>query len=215
MNNEKLTQNELFFKNQEKMLDDLYHIFYPGMIFVDVGADLGRYIFEINNHVSQSSIYAIESELSKCNQLKNNCTQWEFLHDNTIYILRINLSNQQKNEKTSSSYYKLDTFFKRIDPDFIKINKTGNELEILQGSTGLLKKGKTRFLLVNNQEEIIDQKDTNAQIYEFMSGFGYYPKKFGEKYLFTNPRKHLFHTLKRIYRQTLPEVFRRSLRGSR
>ncbi|MDJ0661843.1 MAG: hypothetical protein QNJ42_20515 [Crocosphaera sp.] len=213
MNTQKFTQNELFFDDDKKMLNDLRQFFYSGMIFVDIDADLGRYTFEVNNYINQSSIYAIESNLSKCNQLKNNCTQWEFLSDNTIHILNINLSNEQKAEKSSLTYYKLDTFFKRIDPCLIKINRTGNELKILQGSTGLLKKGKARFLLVNNYEEIPNKADIDTQICEFMRSFGYYPQKFGEKYLFTNPRKHLFHRLKRLYRQILPEAFRSWLKS--
>ncbi len=213
MNTQKFIQNELFSDNDKKVLDDLYQILYPGMIFVDIDAELGRYTFEVNNHLTQSSIYAIESDPLKCSQLKHNCAEWEFLSDNSIYALKINLYNGQENEKTSLNCYELDTLFKPIDPDLIKINKTGNELQILQGSRRLLKKGKVRVLLVNNEEEKFNKAYSNSQICEFMNSFGYYPKKFGEKYLFTNPKKHLFHTSKRIYRQILPETFRRWLKS--
>lgn len=213
MNSQKFAQNELLSDNNKKVFDNLYHILYPGMIFVDVGANLGQYTFEVNHYLSQSSIYAIESDPSKVSQLKNNFAQWECLSDNSIYVLKINLSNKQETDETSLNCYKLDTFFKRIDPDLIKINKTGNALPILQGSTGLLKKGKVRFLLVNNQEETRDTSDSDAQIFDFMKSFGYSPQKFDKKYLFTNPKKHLLYTSKRIYRRMLPETLRRWLKA--
>ena len=214
MNTQKSVQNELFSDNNKKGLDDVYQIFYPGMIFVDIGAELGRYTFEVNHYLSQSSIYAIESDPSKCNQLKNNCAQWEFLSDNSIYVLEIDLYNGQKNEQNALNCYKLDTLFRKIDPDLIKINKTANELQILQDSKELLKRGKVRFLLVNNEENTLDKANSNSQVCEFMNSFGYHPKLFGEKYLFTNPKKYLSHTSKRIYRQILPETFRRWLKNS-
>lgn len=210
---QEFTERELLFENDKEVLDKLPQILHSGMIFVDVGANLGRYTFEVNKNLNRGSIYVIESDPIKFSKLKDNCAKWEALSNNSIYALKINLSNGQEKEKTSLNSFKLDTLFERIDPDIIKINGTGNELEILQGSTRLLKRGKARFLLVMNKKETPEVQDSSADICSFMNSFGYYPQKIDGKNLFTNPKKHLFHRFKKIYRQIVPEAFRRWLKS--
>lgn len=196
--------------NQKEVLDNLSSIVHSGMTFLDIGANSGEYTFQINKILSKSSIYAVEADPIKFKTLKEKCAKWEGDSDNNIYALQITISDRNRWEV---DLFKLDTLFKRINPDLIKIDVEGSELQILQGSTGLLKEGKARFLIGFNKERNSECPNRIAEICNLMNSFGYYPKNFYGKYLFTNPNKHLLHTSKRIYRRILPVAFRQWVRS--
>ncbi|NJQ97365.1 MAG: FkbM family methyltransferase [Hydrococcus sp. CSU_1_8] len=191
-------------------------------VFVDVGANQGELIFPIVQKIKRISVYAIEPDLIKFEQLKQNSFEWEKQSKNKIYPLNIAMSDRDGQEnfmrsqlpnnkillkfnlaqvkdefKESSSWeqisvdvFKLDTLFKPIKPALIKIDVGGNELKILQGSTAILKEGKTKFLLNFNHQYTAESKDRQEQIFQFMKSFNYTPKNFDKVVLFVNQQKH-------------------------
>ena len=116
-------------------------------------------------------------------------------------------------EEITVASYKLDTLFKKIDPDLVKINAGGSELQILKGSTSILKQGKAKFLIEVNKWQDPEVKNSSADICDFMKSFDYYPKDFYGRKLFVNQKKSLLHTSKRIYRQILPVAFRQQVKS--
>ncbi len=77
----------------QAVLDHLSKLLHPEMVFVDVGAGLGKYTFQANKILNKSSIYTIEANPIKFNQLKNNCLDWENLSDNKIHTIQIAISD--------------------------------------------------------------------------------------------------------------------------
>lgn len=112
-------------------------------------------------------------------------------------------------EEISVEVYKLDSLFEKIDPDLIKIDVSGSELKILQGSIKILRRGKARFLIDGHFEAKTDSVEVNR----YMKSFGYVSKRVDRQYLFVNPQKSLIHRLSKIYRQNLPVVVRQWLKS--
>lgn len=67
-------------------------------IFVDVGTSRGESIFPIIQKIDRISIYAIEPNLVKFEQLKQNSLQWEKKSSNKIYSLNIAISDRDGQE---------------------------------------------------------------------------------------------------------------------
>lgn len=63
-------------------------------VFVDVGTERGELIFPMIQKVDRISIYAIEPDLIKFEQLKQNSLQWERGSNNKIYALNIAMSDR-------------------------------------------------------------------------------------------------------------------------
>ncbi|MDY6783748.1 MAG: FkbM family methyltransferase [Cyanobacteriota bacterium] len=135
------------------------------------------------------------------------------------FSTKYNLSNLEEKVREAVTWqeitvasYKLDTLFKAIDPDLIKIATGGNELKILQGATKILKKGKARFLI-----EPYERKSPKISNYNFedichwMKGFGYEQKAFYSQVLFSHPKKFAVNRLQQACLQMLPEYPRRRL----
>lgn len=229
----------------QKALENLHRLLYPGIIFVVIGANIGKYPFVANKILKKSSIYAIEPEPFRFSKLKENCQKWEILSSNSLYALQIAMSahdgqtsfyitnspvsggffqrdiselKEQQNstvkwEEITVDSYKMDTLFKAIEPDLIRIDIRGSELQVLQGSTNILKQGKAKFLIELNHNNSPENQKNNVDVYNFMNSFGYSPKDFYGQVLFINPKKSLIHGVKRIYRQIIPESFRRQIKG--
>ncbi|MGH8001005.1 MAG: FkbM family methyltransferase [Brasilonema sp.] len=237
---------------QQKVLDNLLKLLHPEMIFVDIGAGQGNYIFQANKIIDRISLYAIEPDPLKFSILQENCNYWETLSNNNIYPLQIAISDQDENsdfyitksprikrifkpdlsqiedeireevviEKVTISCYKLDSLFREMKPDLIKIDIESYELKILQGSTNILEQGQAKFLIKIHNNSSSKGEDNKTKIFNFMSLFGYYPRDFYGITLFVNFEKckrynYLLHFLKRLYRQILPTAFRYWLRNLR
>lgn len=182
------------------------------MVVIEVGSGYGDNIYQINKNLKRGSIYAIELDIKKFKVLKNNCLNWEMLSNNKIHLLQVAISdNNQDNgtyfvENTTNSYT-LDTLFKILQPDIIKINITEEPLKILQGSREILKKGKSKFLITLNPDKSYEDIDN------FMESFGYCAKNFYQMNLFINPHYHkwydyIFKSLKKALKNITPVPFR-------
>ena len=198
MNSEKITSFEKIF------IEDLRKILHSEMVFIDVGANTGTYVYLVNNLINKSSIYAIESSPSKFDRLKEDCCQWERESDNKIHLLQITIGNREEQvDLETTDTFKLDTLFKAIKPDLIKIDANDRELEIIQGCREILKAGKTKFLI-----SLSSQMD---ELSNFMKSFNYYPVNFHEMLLFSNPKSQpkfqLSKTFKSIGRKIIPLHF--------
>lgn len=189
-------------------LEYLSNLLDEEMVFIDLEADTGQYVFQANKAANRVSIYAIEPDPVKFETLKRNCLEWEDLSDNCIYSLHIAISDRDQNTQQESliKTYKMDTLFDRVDPDLIKIG-CGSELQVLKGSTKILKRGKAKFLLTAPEYS----KNHFSNLRDFMNSFGYAQRDFYGQKLFVNPIKRLAHTSKRIYRQVLPVSFRQKV----
>jgi FkbM family methyltransferase len=207
---------------------------------IDVGANSGDFIFLIKSIVAQSSFYGIEPNPLRFKELHHNCLQWEEGTNHKIYALNIaigdrdgqadfyyNISDNGKSflkpnreqdrvvetlsgEKVTVDLYKLDTLFKSMKPDLININPQGSELEILQGSTEILKLGKTKFLIASKSSSF-------AEVEKFMNSFGYQSTVFDEISLFQNYKKdnryqNSVENLRRFGGQIIPASWRYQIR---
>lgn len=196
------------------------------MIIIDIGAGVGEYISQVNREISSSSIYAIEPDPIKFKQLKEKQRQWEKESDNTIHLLQIAVAETEKKTKLSQSNsaeeiivdtFKIDTLFKPIKPDLIRINVSDAQAqgyrdrteEILQGCTALLKLGKTKFLIAPN--------DRTLAIAEFLKPFGYLPFNLENAILFSNPQKderaRFFPKIKKLTKRFFPASLRYKIRS--
>jgi precorrin-6B methylase 2 len=185
------------------LFENLPKLLYSDSIFINIGADRGNCIALVNKTISKSSLYAIESDPTKFEQLKANCSAWEKESDNKIHLLNTIIGDREEAADT----FKLDTLFKPLKPDLIKIDVSGDALPILQGSQTILKLGKTRFLIK------IESEDSKSKICDFMKSFNYYPTDFYGMVLFGNPQKHQkYHfaiaKIKQIGRKIVPPAIR-------
>jgi FkbM family methyltransferase len=233
-----------------KILKNLAKILHSGTVFIEIGASKGKFIFDVNKIINQSSLYAIEPDPIKFKQLKENCLKWEQGTDNKIYALNIAIGDRDGQasfkranlpeggslltsdlsqvkdelkealswESISVDIFKLDTLFQRIKPDIIKIDVSGSHLPILQGSTGILKQGKTKFLIEFRHQYISEVADNQDEIHKFMKSFDYYPTEFYGMTLFRNSKKDrqknlLVEPLKQSIRKIIPKSLLYWLRG--
>lgn len=231
--------------NEKNVLDHLANLLHPGTIFVDIGANSGKYTFCANKSIERGSIYAIEPDSIKFGQLKENCLKWETLSDNKIHTLQIAISQKEEQlkfyaansptigrifqqnlsyvkdeirdtvawEETIIDSFSLDTLFTAINPDLIKIDVVGDELNILQGSTKILQQGKTRFLIKISHSAVLTDKNNQKSIDNFMQPFGYRATNFYGMHLFCNPKKYkkynyLIQASRKLYQQLLPGYLR-------
>lgn len=181
----------------QKTYNKLSKILSSKTISIDIGANYGDFIFFVKSIAPQSSFYGIEPDPVKFKTLYQNCLEWEKGTDSKIYALNIAMGDRdgqadfyhtvtsdgksilkpdlqtQAWKKITVDIYKLDTLFKPMKPDLIKIDAQGSELQILQGSTEILKLGKTKFLITFNNQPF-------DEIDKFMNSFSYHSRIFAE-----------------------------------
>lgn len=207
MSTTKISQPIFPSSTDKALFENLPKLVHSESVFVDIGSDTGACIFLVNKMISKSSLYAIESDPTKFEQLKKNCSEWEKESDNKIHLLNTSIGDREEAADT----FKLDTLFKPLKPDLVKIDVSGEELPILQGSQTILNIGKTRFLIK------IESEDSKSKICDFMKSFNYYPADFYGMVLFSNPQKQQKYRfaiakIKQIARKIIPPAFRYWLR---
>lgn len=214
--NKILEQTHLADLEAEKaVFSQLSRLILPEMVVIDIGAGTGQFTCNLSKVITRCSIYAVEAEPLQFKQLHVNCLKWEENSDNCIYTLQAVVTDKDEakslvtDNPDTIAFYKLDSLFKIIAPDFIKIKADGNPLKILKGSSSILRKGKARFLIKSSQENQSTDETDSAKIDALMNSFGYYSRDFYGNTLFTNTSKRLGYVAKRLYRQLLPETLRR------
>lgn len=116
-------------------------------------------------------------------------------------------------EEITVDSYKIDTLFKSIEPDLIKLDIGNSELKILKGSTNILKQGKALFLINFTKSSPADIANRIAEVANFMKQFGYYPNNFYDMYLFVNHNKQFFYKSRKTYQRIFPQFLRQWLRS--
>lgn len=210
----------------KKLLKDLSFLFKPEIIFIDIGAKTGEYVWEVNKILKRGIIYAIEPNPTKFKKLKETCSNSRLLNNNSIHILLATISDQnshvdsnknvlstESGDFTPINFYTLDYLFRAIRPDLVMISTGEDALKVLKGSTEILKQGKAQFLVKYNKDCSSEIKKTNEDLYKFMNSFGYSRKYFDNQVLFLHPQKSRIYDLKSRLRKILPQSFQDSIKA--
>ena len=172
-------------------------------VFVDVGASLGPYSYYSSKCISQARLICIEADPVRVRRLKELAWKWgletgnefEVIHAAAadkpgkmdFFLTDINLSGGlfqhevlDPNARASLNWSKtevdvitLDGLFPNGDPDLVKIDVEGAEYRVLKGAEGILKRGKTRFLVEVHPWGDTPLKKTPADIFNLFADFGY------------------------------------------
>ena len=190
--------------HEKEIIDDLPSLLQGVNSFVDIGSSLGQYVFFANKYIKNGTIFAIEPDPIRYEELERNCKKWEtqFMNNNkliaingavaeedceiTFYSTDNSMSGGLFPHKSRSNVnwdeimvkgLKLDNLFKEDAPDFVKMDVEGVELRVLKGARKILKNGRTNFLIeLHGWVDPEGQKNKN-EVYKFLEEFGYRPVK--------------------------------------
>ena len=205
--------NEAYFSDQRHEKETLEHLaeLLTGVkVFIDIGASLGQYTYFANHSVKNGWIVAVEPDPVRYEELERNCRRWEALSSNRLRPLQAAICDQDGDTSfyiTNSNYsgglfkhplsdpavdwlkitvpcYRLDTLFSDSSPDLVKIDVEGSELRVLRGAQGILKEGKTKFLMeIHSWADPEGQKDA-SEVFSFMEAYHYKFVEFHGRILF-------------------------------
>jgi FkbM family methyltransferase len=183
-------------------------------LFVDVGASLGQYSFFANRILKDARIYSIEADPVRVQRLRQLASEWEKTSTNRITVIHAAAGEQvgkvgffTTNANVSGGLFvhdpgdptieeslqwsqsevdctSLDSLFKDLDPDLIKIDVEGSEYTVLQGARRILEKGKCRFLVEIHPWGDKSAKTTPADVFKLFEHFGYGFKRTHRHWLF-------------------------------
>jgi FkbM family methyltransferase len=183
-------------------------------VFVDVGASLGQYSFFANRILKNGKIYSIEADLVRIRRLRELASEWERDSNNGITVIHAAAGEQMGKvdffttgvnvsgglfmhdpgedaihkslqwSKSEVDCISLDSLFKDIDPDLIKIDVEGSEYTVLLGARRILEKGKCRFLVEVHPWGDEVAKKTPADVFRLFAHFGYGFKRTHRHWLF-------------------------------
>ena len=183
-------------------------------VFVDVGASLGQYSFFANRTLKNGTIYCVEADPVRIQRLRELASEWAKNSSNKITVIHAaaaekigrveffrtnaNVSGglfahdpgdravQEPLEWTKSDVecITLDSMFKELDPDLIKIDVEGCEYRVLAGARGILEAGKCRFLVEVHPWGDESVKKMPSDIFKFFNHFGYGFKRTHRHWLF-------------------------------
>ena len=116
--------NAYFSENchEKEVVTNLNMLLKPKMIFVDIGASLGQYSYYANKFLRDGTIYSIEPDPVKFDQLNKNCEKWKYNSTNNIIALNKAISDKNgissffiTNSTVSGGLFQHD--ISQIDPD--------------------------------------------------------------------------------------------------
>jgi FkbM family methyltransferase len=179
----------------------LNRILRPGMVFIDIGANLGLYSLFASTLVGEEgTVLAIEPSEREFQRLKMNA---ELNHGRNIRLLQIGLSNEssernlriadevhsghntfghfaytgvQQEGQQRARVQRLDDLvrkegYKRVD--VIKIDAEGHELFVLQGAVETIKQFKPTLFVELFDRSLSLQGCTSDQVWDFLIQMGY------------------------------------------
>ncbi len=148
-----------FMDSQE--IETIKKVLRPGMVVVDVGANIGFYTLLMADLVGETGmVYAFEPEINNYNHLKQLCCERKniminrlavgeksgvanlFVSDN-LNVDHLVYNDGGKRRRVRVSRTSLDDYFDgRNRIDFVKIDTQGYEHQVLRGMTKLVKKNR-------------------------------------------------------------------------
>lgn len=167
-------------------------------VFVDVGAGLGQYSFFANRILSHGKIFCIEADPVRFDRLRELSSQWERSSGNQINLVHAAAAERDAKAeffttsanasgglfappvgksvqwaRTEVNCVCLDTLFRDLKPDLVKIDVEGAEYRVLLGALGILKQGSCRFLVEIHPWGDQALKKHPADIFRLFAQFGY------------------------------------------
>lgn len=189
--------------HEKEIVENLGELLRDGALFVDLGASLGQYTFHANQAMRGGRIIAVEADPIRVEELERNCQKWGADGRNAIDVLAYaicddtgpqsffctysNLSGGLFAREAPAGYHfeeievegtSLDTLFPGEDPELIKIDVEGAELRVLRGATGMLSRGRSRFLI--ELHSFVDPKGQKsaAEVVAYLAEYGYHADNF-------------------------------------
>jgi FkbM family methyltransferase len=188
-------------------------------LFVDVGASLGQYTFFANRILKSASLYCIEADPVRVHRLTELASKWEKTSTNRITVIHAAAAEQAGTvdffttdanvsgglfvheagdvtvqatlqwSKSEVPCISLDSLFKNLDPDLIKIDVEGSEYTVLLGARRILERGKCRFLVEVHPWGDKSAQKMPADIFKLFEHFGFSFKRTHRHWLFekSNP----------------------------
>lgn len=175
----------------------------PGLIFVDVGANVGLFTLMAANHVETGEVHAFEPYRGHLERLRRNLRLNGF--DNVI-VNAVGLSNLDATEElfipdtagvsgnsgAASIYHPTDTTKEHVTEkvqimkfddyvaqqglhniDIVKLDVEGAELDVLEGSVGSIDKYQPSFVMEVNQSCLNRAGRTTEEVFNFWERRGY------------------------------------------
>lgn len=185
--------------DEQGILDRLAPMVKECKCFLDIGASLGQYTRYANELMTNGTIFTIEADPVRFEELERNCAKWSEGSSNrlvpvhaavcdnpgdiTFFTTNSNVSgglfphpvksDGVEWEEITVPGITLDDYFKETVPDFIKMDVEGGELRALKGARRILdEKATTLFVEVHSWADPQGQND-QYEVYEFMEGLGY------------------------------------------
>jgi FkbM family methyltransferase len=151
--------------NEAREIALIKKIVKPGMVVVDIGANIGFYTLLLSRLVeTKGRVYSFEPDRDNFRHLKALCGKkkntilknWAvgskdgvvklYLSD-SLNVDHLTYDNDEKREQVSVKCVTIDRFLKARKVDFIKVDTQGYECAVLQGMSETLKKSHKLFLL--------------------------------------------------------------------
>lgn len=182
-------------------------------VFVDVGAGLGQYAFFANTILKGAKIFCIEADPMRFPQLKELASEWEKTSANQISVVHAAVAEKNgkvdffmTNTNISGGLFvnpaedlgskpiartkvevdcvSLDSLFKELKPDFVKIDVEGGEYSVLLGARGILRDGKCRFFVEVHPWGDERARKQPADVFRLLRQFGYDFRRVHRHWLF-------------------------------
>lgn len=157
----------------------------PGDIFIDVGSNIGRYstraarlvgseghVFSLDPSLESSLIHTIVISFTRLTNITHlrvaashsvSCLGFAMMRSKppSAIFSTYTTSRLSRNSSSPSSYsvyaYPLDLLFASLPHiDFLKIDVEGSELDVLHGSTSIIKRFMPTILIENNSQDCTD-----------------------------------------------------------
>jgi FkbM family methyltransferase len=193
-------------------------------LFVDVGASLGQYSFFANRVLKGGRIFCIEADPLRMQRLKKAASEWEAMSTNQITVLHAAAAEKEgkvefftTDANVSGGLFvhgwggtgdrnlvqwknfeveciTLDSLFKNLKPDLVKIDVEGAEHRVLEGARSILEEGKCRFLVEVHPWGDKSVNRAPSDVFRLFSQFGYDFRRTHRHWLFEKSN-HRFKTL--------------------
>jgi FkbM family methyltransferase len=223
--------NEAYFSAEPHEKEVIEHL--PDLLrregvktFVDVGASLGQYTLVADRSIRGGTVWAVEADPVRFEELERNCRRWEAESANRIVaveaaaadrdgeasffvtdsarsggLFRHELGGPETHwREVTARAVTLDTLLGGRRADFVKVDVEGGELRVLRGAKGILRAGRARFLVELHGWTDPEGQSNPDEVHAFMASFGYRAVPFYGRLLFVKePRL-------KVLRRLLPQL---------
>lgn len=236
------TLNRAYFSEQcheKEVVRNIGKLLQPRGLFVDVGASLGQFTYFANQCLQNGEIIAVEADPIRFEELQRNCAEWEAESSNRITAIHAAVC-ETNGEKTFFSTMSqvsggltprttvphsvqwtevtvpcttIDSLLEGKDPDLIKIDVEGAEMDVLLGAEQVLNRGTASFLIEIHSGVDETIVSSPQQVRPLMRKKHYFEQPFHGRQLFVPASKmglraRTFSSLKSSIRNLLSSVRR-------